>query len=92
MGIFRRKKKVQYTAISGEATRAIHQDRDFPLIDLTFKVKDEKGQTEEVTITMTLWEANRICQNFLLVVSNTTRVVLPREAINIPWGEGGPGL
>lgn len=93
MGIFRRKNKVQYTAIYSEATRAIHQDRDFPLIDVKFQARDDKtGKVDDITITMTLWEANRFVEQMLLIVSNTTRLVLPRQAINVPWGEGGPGL
>lgn len=93
MGIFRKKNKIQYTNIYAESTRAIHQDRDFPLIDVKFKARDkETNQVDEVTITMTLWEANQFCEQMLLIVSNTTRLVLPRQAINVPWGEGGPGL
>lgn len=92
MGLFKNKKKLQLTNLKASVTRAIYQNRDFPTIDITFKVADDdearRSDTTEVTISMTLWEANEFVKEALRVVSNTTRLQLPKEAINIPWGEG----
>ena len=91
MGIFRHKRKIQMVNLKASATRAIHQDRDFPLIELTFQVNraDAKaGDFDELAVTMTLWEANELLRQFMLIVSNTTRLQLPKPAVAIPWGEG----
>ena len=87
MGIFRKRNKIQLTHLKSHAVKVVYQEHDFPTIDLIFEVKDETGKTEltEVTISMTLWEANEMCKDFLRTVSNTTRLQVPRTALAVPW-------
>ncbi len=93
MGLFKNKKKLQLVNVKATTTRAVYQHKDFPTIDITFKVADDdearRSDTTEVTISMTLWEANEFVKQAMLIVTNTTRLQLPKSAINIPWGEGG---
>lgn len=91
MAIFRRKNKLQLTALKGIAGRAIYQAHDFPTIDLTFTVADDdtkkRSDLTEVTISMTLWEAARVTQELHNQVS-AGQMVLPKKPINVPWAEG----
>ena len=93
MGIFRNKNKLQLVSLRAYATRAVYQNNDFPTIDLTFVVKDaddkKRSDLTEVTVSMTLWEANEVCRDLLRIVTNTSRLSRPQAAIAIPWGEGG---
>lgn len=92
MAIFRKKNKLQLLGLKAVAAKAIHQERDFPTIDLTITVADKDGAKRsdltEVTFSMTLWEASQVTQQLMYAVSTGQRFSQPRMPINIPWGEG----
>lgn len=96
--LFRKKNKIQVVGLAGSFVTAVYQPNDFPTIDLILTVEeqayDKKGRPlkrsdiTEITVSMTIFEANELLKKFQLIVTNTTRLVTPRNAINIPWGEG----
>lgn len=90
MAFFRRKNKIQVSALKAVAGRAIYQAHDFPTIDLIFTVADDdtkkRSDLTEITVSMTLWEAARVTQELHNQVS-AGQMVLPKRPINVPWGE-----
>lgn len=98
MAIFRKKNHIQLVGLKGQVVTAVYQPNDFPTIDMILEVEeqayDKKGRPlkktglTSVTVSMTIFEANELLKKFQLQVTNATRLVAPRNAINIPWGEG----
>ena len=102
MAIRRTNSKILADYVAGSIARAKYQEHDFPLIELTMQIEDgveikrgrlgrkkEPVPQTEIVVTMTLWEATQLLKQFQLQVSNATRLVLPKNAIAVPFQEGG---
>lgn len=86
MGLFRRKKQIQLTAIKGVASKILFDRKSEPMIELKFQVEDdETHKLTEVIITMTLWEAGRVSNNLVNAYSTAAGAVIPRATPRIPW-------